>query len=149
MLTTDTEHKQLLENRFCELKEVRQKMLSRLEDNGIKPTKSGGISGSERFPYCVWIDLPETNSRIAFYEDASIDEEDGNFHPGRIGYVTFFKNLTNNGGACLSANDVVKIRGEVKIIYNCGNRYATGIRVEEKNIDEIITAYKKFIVRSK
>lgn len=132
-----------LEKRFNELKILRESMLEKM--NTFCPEKRGGITKSKKYPYCVWIDFPKTKSRIAFYEDARIDETDGNFHPGRYGYATFFKNLTDNNGACESSNDVVNIRGKKMIIYNLDNRLATGIRVDEKHLDEIIIAYKAFM----
>ena len=132
-----------IEQRFEELKLLRKTMLEKLAT--LCPREAGGISMSKKYPYCVWIDFPKTKSRIAFYEDARIDETDGNFHPGRYGYATFFKNLINNGGACESSNDVVNIRGKRMIIYNLDNRLATGIRVDEEHLDEIILTYKAFM----
>lgn len=132
-----------LERRFGELKILRETMIRKMVD--FCPRVAGGISKSKRFPYCVWIDFPKTKSRIAFYEDARIDETDGNFHPGRYGYATFFKNLADNGGACESSNDVVNIRGKRMIVYNLDNRLATGIRVDEEHLDEIVSAYERFM----
>lgn len=122
-----------------ELKRLRKAIVEKLEAKGHK-TKRGGI-GQGRYAECVWIDLEDISARLALFEDAIIDERSGNFHPGRYGYATFFKNLADNGGACASSNEVV---GK-KIIYNLANRKATNLPVDEEHVDEIVAEFEKFI----
>ena len=123
-----------------ELKRLRKIVIEKLKAGGHK-VKRGGI-GQGKYDQCIWVDLEDTPSRIAFFEDTIIDEKSGNFHPGRYGYATFFKNLIENDGACSSSNEVIDGK---KIIYNLANRKTTDLRVDEKHIDEIVAEFEKFI----
>lgn len=134
------ENNNLNSQRTEELKRLRKAIAEKLETKGHK-TKRGGI-GQGRYAECVWIDLEDIPARLALFEDAIIDEKSGNFHPGRYGYATFFKNLANNGGTCASSNEVADGK---KIIYNLANRKATDLPVEEEHIDEIVAEFEKFI----
>lgn len=137
----DDEIHAALEKRTAELIEIRKEMVEKFQrlaesDPALLPRKGGGV-GHDTYPYCVYIDFPESKSRIAFFEDARIDSNSCNFHPGRIGYVTFFKNLNVKG----SINE--KTSGNY--LYGAKNRKITNLRITRENIDEVIEQYLKFM----
>ena len=157
-IDTQENDKDMSKDRIERIKEIRGKIIEAIvDDEDMYLLKGQKGHGSGKYKECYWIDVRfESNKNMAasilFYEDFRVDNNTGNLHPGRYGYVTFqrwsnrfLERSAPNVLFCLANNKGVYVPTDTR------HRFETDINVwnlekdEETLSKEIFRKFKKFL----
>lgn len=144
----------ILEERIGAIREAIVALIDDDEDMYLLKGQKG--RGRDKYKACYWIDVRfESNENMAasilFYEDFRVDNNTGNLHPGRYGYVTF-QRWSNRGIERKAPNVKMGLANAngVFVPTDIRHRLETNISIWDSDIDvktlaeDIFEEFKEF-----